>query len=121
MNIAAAHKEDDEIEKLQRQITNLKRSNTLLKKNADLEATVEKQMLTVDQFCVRNSLSRGMYYKLLREGLVPKPVALKDKNGNSVMRRQFIKVADEEAWLKNSKNFVVEDMDTNHLREEHTK
>ena len=106
MNIQAAQVEDDVIESLKKDNANLRRSIKLLRRNAEINAG-QKNMMTVDDFCFRNSMSRGTYYALLADGLVPQPITLTNKKGEPVMRRQFIKLADEKEWLGNKSNFMT--------------
>ena len=103
-----AKAEDNLIEHLQTEIANLKRANSNLKNrfNVDLEAA-GKDMYSIDEWCHKNSMSKVMFYKLVKEKKVPLPVSIHG------LRRQFIRREDDEAWRKDVENFEKKTFKTN--------
>mgnify|MGYP001212966196 FL=1 len=118
MNIAAAHQEDDIVEKLKKENADLQRKVTLLEKHKKLteQEINNRKRITVDQFCARNNLSKVMYYELAKEGLAPKSYKLCNDKGEPVIKRSFINISDEEAWQKDPKRWQQYDYDMSHTK-----
>ena len=58
-----------------------------------------------------------MFYILLKDGLVPKPFKLVNKEGKPVLKKSFISLADEEKWRKDESKWKEYTYDMSHTKE----
>tara|TARA_Y100001938_G_C8000550_1_gene384459 strand:+ start:133 stop:522 length:390 start_codon:yes stop_codon:yes gene_type:complete len=118
MNIAAAHQEDDIVEQLRKENADLQRKISLLEKHKKLndQELNNRHSITIDQFCARNNLTKGLYYELANNNLAPKSYKLTDDNGKPLLRRSFIRIKDEKAWRDNPKRWRQYTYDMGHTK-----
>ena len=119
MTLSEAVEEDNLIDELRKKVADLERANTLLKRHAKVceYERANRNNITVHEFCARNHLSRQMFYILLKDGLVPKPFYLVNKEGKPVLKKSFISLADEEKWRKDESKWKEYTYDTSHTKE----
>jgi len=119
MTLGEIQEEDNLIAELKKEIGDLKRSNALLRKHKKLseQELNNRKRITIEQFCARNNLTKGLYYALAKDGLAPKSYKLCNDKGEPIMKRSFINVDEEKEWQDDPKRWQQYTYDMSHTKQ----